>query len=98
MSSSVLLPPFASPRTSRANGSVVYLAMISAFFAGLGTAEILGPRIFHGIPRAFTIFAVVSFLVGALLFGYAETRAVRKQNNGAGELPANSRGEHQEQR
>ena len=51
--------------------------MISAFFAGLGTAAILGPRILR-IPRALAVFAVVSFLVGAVLFGIAEARARRQ--------------------
>jgi hypothetical protein len=66
----------AVPETRKANVSVAYLAMISAFFAGLGTAAIFGPRILR-IPRALAVFAVVSFLVGAVLFGIAEVSARR---------------------
>ena len=55
----------------RVNKHLVFLEVISAFFAGLATAAILGPRILHGIPMGLAIFAVVTCAVGALLIGLA---------------------------
>lgn len=71
--------------------------MTSAFFAGLGTAAILGPRILRGIPRPLAVFAVVSFLVGAVLFGIAEARATRQRNNEENEHRPDSQRGHQGQ-
>ena len=65
------------PKGLRITKHLVFLAMISAFFAGLATAEILGPRIFHGIPMGLAIFAVVTCVVGAVLLGLAGAKDYR---------------------
>jgi len=65
------------PKGLRVNKHLVFLEVISAFFAGLATAAILGPRILHGIPMGLAIFAVVTCVVGALLIGLAGVRDYR---------------------